>query len=383
MPDPLGPITAGRRGAGLVSFPVGPIPVTIHLSFLIVLVFLGIDLGQPVLIATWVATGVASILLHELGHAVAAVLAGYEPTVDLAGMGGVTSYTADRDRGRLWAVTITAAGPVVQLVAGLAVLPLLPDGFGLSLSGGLVGFALSAWVYVSVLWGGLNLVPILPLDGGQLFRNLLPGAPDRRTRIAEVVSVVLAAGGLAWGLLGGQTIAALLAAWFGFANLQSLMASRKPPAGTSSRPPSGAAGLLGAAQEAMRDGDPDRAAELAGRAAQQADDRRVATVAASQSLAALLQAGRSRDAYRLAADPRHGLACQEVLVGHALARHPDRARVWAVLVSAGRTDSGARLRGIAAVVAAAHGRATVADQVMASGAVSDVVRAEVDRLASR
>ena len=35
---------------------------------------------------------------------------------------------------------------------------------------------------------------------------------------------MIALGGVAWALVTGRTIAALLAGWFGFANLQSLLA---------------------------------------------------------------------------------------------------------------------------------------------------------------
>lgn len=387
MADPLGPITAGR-GRGLLSFRVGPVPVTVHLSFLLVLGFLGYNLGDPVLIAVWVVVGAASVLLHELGHAFAARVAGYEPTVELAGMGGVTQYVSQGERAdsRGWGAFITGAGPGIQVVAGLAVLPFV-DGFGLDARRGLVGFALSAWVVVSILWGVLNLIPILPMDGGQLFRNLVPGSPATRTRIAQVVSVVMAGIGLAWGLLANQTIAALLAGWFGFANLQALLAERgdrrpSPPtttAGGAAAPPDAAA-LFQRARTAMEAGDAAAAADHAGAASHATTDRRLATVAGTASLTALLQAGRAADAYRVASDPRHGLALDEVRVGQALAGHPDAMAVWEVLSAAARADGDARTRGVAAVFAASHGQAAVARSLLSAGPVSPAVRQAVDAL---
>lgn len=387
MADPLGPITAGRRGQGLLSFRLGPIPVTVHGSFLVILGFLGLNLGDPTLIAVWVVVGAASVLLHELGHAVAALVAGFRPTVDLAGMGGVTSYaTATTGRGqgrgdaRGWSLLITGAGPGIQVLAGLAALPFMEGGFGLAYDGDLVQFALSVWVVVSLLWGVLNLVPILPLDGGQLFRNLVPGSPSTRTRVTEVVSVLVAAAGLVWGLLDNQTFVALLAAWFGFANVQSLV-----QAGSRSRDRAAGGGTVadrfGAARRALEDGDHQQAAELAGALAADTDDRRAATMAGSMALYALEVGGHHREAYRMVADPRHGLAFDDVLVSHALAMHPDRRAVWAVLAAAGRQGADARLRGITAVVAAAHDQHDVAALTLAGGPVSDKARGEVVRLA--
>lgn len=378
MPDPLGPITAGRRGEGLLSFRVGPIPVTIHLSFLLVLGFLGLDLANPVLVVVWIVVGAASVLLHELGHAVGAVLAGHDPRVDLAGMGGVTSYTAGGPRGqsRGWGLVITGAGPGIQILAGFAVLPFV-DGFGIDPGAGLVSFAASVWVVVSLLWGFLNLVPILPLDGGQLFRNLVPGDETTRTRIAELVSVVVAGAGLVWGLLNDQTIAALLAGWFGFANLQSLLGRGSPPPS----PDASAVELVQQAQAETGAGDHAASAESAGRAVLAAEDRRIRTVAGSLALAGLLRSGQAARAYRLVVDPRHGLAFDEVLVGHALAAHPDARAVATVLLAAGGDHMDARLRGITAVTAAVHGRLDVARATVAGGPVSDAVRAEVERLA--
>lgn len=382
MPDPLGPITAGRRGQGLLSFRIGPIPVTIHLSFLFVLAFLGLDLASPVLVAVWIVVGASSVLLHELGHAVGALLAGHEPQVDLAGMGGVTSYTPDGPNGdsRGWGLLITAAGPGIQILAGFALLPFVGR-FGIDASHGLGTFAASVWVVVSLLWGFLNLVPILPLDGGQLFRNLVPGGPTTRTRVAEVVSVAVAAAGLVWCLLNDQTIAALLAGWFGFANLQSLLRSPEPPRASSGASPDAAAvEALQDAQQLQAEGEHAASAEAAGRAASTARDRRLRTVGGSLALAGLLRSDQHAAAYRLVADPRHGLALNEVLVAHALAAHPDRGAIASVLMAAGDDQMEARLRGITAVTASLHGRPDVADRLLDAGPVSDDVRAEVQRL---
>lgn len=386
MADPLAPIQRGRTG-GLSGRLLG-IPVTIHVSFLLILGFLGLSLGDPVRILVWVLVGGASVLLHEMGHAMAARLAGFAPRVDLAGMGGVTTYRGERGRG--WGLFITGAGPGIQLLAGALAWPFV-SGFGIPAGGDLAAFALHVWVVVSLLWGALNLVPILPLDGGQLFRNLLPGSPATRTRITQVVSVAMATAGMAWGLLSDRLFLVLLAGWFGWANLQPLLAGGPDGSTSGGRGDAGAAGsqppnastLLAGSQEHMARGQVREgmaAAILAVHAPGPAPTR---AVAATTVVRALLDAGHAREAYRVVADPRHDLLLDEEVVARALAGHPDHDAVMMVARQAMVQRNDARSRGIVALLAALHGDVAAARTVMETGPVSSTVVTAVDRLGPR
>jgi Zn-dependent protease len=54
------------------------------------------------------------------------------------------------------------------------------------------------FVFVSIFWAILNLVPILPLDGGRLC-SAITGKPRLALRISLVTAIVLAAGFLYLG----------------------------------------------------------------------------------------------------------------------------------------------------------------------------------------
>jgi hypothetical protein len=59
---------------------------------------------------------------------------------------------------------------------------------------GLGAYALDTALFTTLGWSVLNLLPIVPLDGGQAMRELLPGDPVTRGRRASVISIVLAVG---------------------------------------------------------------------------------------------------------------------------------------------------------------------------------------------
>jgi Zn-dependent protease len=52
-------------------------------------------------------------------------------------------------------------------------------------------------LYISVFWGLINLLPIYPLDGGQIARELLMKANPRQGIRQSLLLSVVAAGGLA------------------------------------------------------------------------------------------------------------------------------------------------------------------------------------------
>lgn len=219
---------AGRRAA--VRLRLLGFPVEADLSFLVVLVFLGyatLDRGPAYLLA-WVVIAAVSVLVHELGHAVAARAAGAHPQVELFGFGGLTTFeTPAGGLSRARSVGISLAGPVTGLALGI-MLVLLRRSAGLD-PFSLAAFALDAGVFVTLGWGLLNLLPILPLDGGNVLVELLPGLPARRLRLAAAVSIFVAVLAAIVALLMSQLYAALLAAWFAFGNVATARARAPAP----------------------------------------------------------------------------------------------------------------------------------------------------------
>jgi len=150
--------------------------------------------------------------------------------------GGVTAFVPPRSMGRLQSIWVTLAGPLAGFALG---------GFVLSVSGAfgvadpslriysnasLAEHTVSVVIYVNILWGLVNLLPILPLDGGNIVRNLLPGTPEQRGRAAAMVSVALAAAMCVWlvhiDFARMLTLPILLAA----VNVQAVVADRRQPA---------------------------------------------------------------------------------------------------------------------------------------------------------
>lgn len=111
----------------------------------------------------------ATLLVHELAHAIAA--RHYRMRVQkitLWMLGGLTELEGEAPTPRADAV-IAAAGPATSFGLGA-----LSAGFAWWVGGeGLFGAALSWLAGISVLLGVFNLLPGAPLDGGRLLRALL------------------------------------------------------------------------------------------------------------------------------------------------------------------------------------------------------------------
>jgi Zn-dependent protease len=103
-----------------------------------------------------------SVLLHELGHALAAWHVGSKPkSITLMFFGGALEVSGGLGDTPLAAIEMAMAGPAVSLVLWLLALPLIP--FGDGNVGELVKFF--ALINSSLLL--FNLLPMAPLDGGR------------------------------------------------------------------------------------------------------------------------------------------------------------------------------------------------------------------------
>jgi stage IV sporulation protein FB len=185
------------------------------------------------LLLIWVVCLFVSILVHEMGHALTALAFGWPPEVYLYGFGGLAVYrpTSARSTGR--SVLISFAGPAAGfLLFGFTLLL----GFGLVASGWTQRLPL-AWqsrfgdfmwdmTWINLAWGLVNLVPVLPLDGGRIAEALLLRfRPWDGPRLAATLSVVVAGVAAVAFYLNREHFGTYPAFFFGllaFMNIQSL-----------------------------------------------------------------------------------------------------------------------------------------------------------------
>ena len=219
------PVEGGRA---LLRGRVLGFPVHVDVSFLLIVALLGYQPGPNLVrdLLLWVAIATVAVLAHELGHAFAARAAKADPQIALIGFGGLTTFTPPGPLSRARSLGISLAGPGVGLVLG-GLVWLLER----SVSAGLdpFGWQMQAiWTakVTCLWWSGLNLLPVLPLDGGQAMRELLPGDPLVRTRRAAVVSLVTAGLAAMAALVVLQNI--FLAVFMLFFGASNVLALRRP-----------------------------------------------------------------------------------------------------------------------------------------------------------
>jgi Zn-dependent protease len=194
------------------------IPVTVEITFILMALVLGSNRrGDATLLIEWILVVLFSVLLHEFGHALVGRAFGLVPRIRLYAFGGLTSWSAGRDISPGKSIVMSLAGPGAGLLLGGLVLLLAP--WLQSRDSLLASVAAQDLVFVNIGWGILNLLPIRPLDGGNIafsLEELITG--NRKGRITRVVSLVLAAGVALWALSAGQYWILLLITLMAFSN---------------------------------------------------------------------------------------------------------------------------------------------------------------------
>jgi Zn-dependent protease len=201
-------------------------PVRVHISFFFVAVLLGLGSGNIFSLLIWVAVVFFSVLVHELGHAITSNYYGRNPYIELYSMGGLTVSTRHTTLTYPREILISASGPLAGFLVGALVfaatylLGPFPNA--------LLRYAISSLLWVNIGWGLVNLIPILPLDGGQIMRNLyhwLGRSYDERTplKISMGFGILAVLGTLYLAVFrGGGLYVVLLAAWLTYNNYNAL-----------------------------------------------------------------------------------------------------------------------------------------------------------------
>jgi Zn-dependent protease len=243
------------------------IPVRVHVWFLLTALVLGaINTHQvspegPLELAAWLGCwGVLvfqGVFCHELGHAFVGRAFGLRPFIELIALGGQTGFHGTVPLTPAKSVLISAAGPAVSVVLGMlalafrfAVFEADDPGWGAALATDLV--------FVNLVWGLFNLLPVLPLDGGQILMGACEWvSPRRGRRIAAYLSLTFAAVLTLLLMRFGLPLPALLAALCAYTSYQ--LAKRQVDERLS---PAESADPLVAAQAALEAGQGERLFQL-------------------------------------------------------------------------------------------------------------------------
>ncbi len=256
-----------------LDFRVFGFPVRIHPLFWLVGVLIGFHGGQDagIHLLIWLVVFFTSILIHELGHALMMRYFGRQSHIVLYAMGGlaiegrpmdfgfgspwsVGSYTNFQPRQRTphEQILISAAGPGIQfvllgLIIGLVyltggtvengsdgLLPYLVPHLGGELGTNRNMFLLvMRFMEVNLYWPIINLLPVLPLDGGQIaMQVLMQHDPWGGTQRALWLSMIVGAGMAVFAfVMLHQTYTAMLFASLAvssYVTLQQMGGGRRP-----------------------------------------------------------------------------------------------------------------------------------------------------------
>ncbi|MDR2439974.1 MAG: site-2 protease family protein [Planctomycetaceae bacterium] len=227
-------------------------PIRIHPLFWLVITLLGVQghISNMYLffveIVLWIAAVFISILVHELGHAlVFRHVYRVSSQIIFHGMGGMTVPFVPHQRrygfwGLLCAVFLSAAGPLAGFVLAISLIvlsALLAMQFGeTSFENGFMLTELTEFnvrsivdvfivkiISISIVWGIFNLLPIYPMDGGHIFREIFSFiSPRNGAANSLVLSIVTAIVFAFLSFRFGLTIMTLLFCYFAYQNYQEL-----------------------------------------------------------------------------------------------------------------------------------------------------------------
>jgi len=241
-----------------LHFRIFGIPVRVHPFFWIVTLLLGLGGPgnvEPVRALVWVIVVFVSILVHELGHAFTQRYFGGNPWITLYSFGGLASCS-DCDRSPRAQLLIAFAGPLAGFIlAGILIAAIAASGnvIGFATSGeqidmdalnvpsvlvqSMAGFVayfqpfqsevvnntIGCLLQVNILWGLINLLPIYPLDGGQISRELFTlrnprGGITQSLQLSVGTAVIVAV----YALLNGSLYMCIMFGLLGVGSYQTL-----------------------------------------------------------------------------------------------------------------------------------------------------------------
>jgi stage IV sporulation protein FB len=202
-----------------LRFSIAGFPVRVHPLFWLIAVLFGASSSSLLGLLTWVVAIFVSVLMHELGHAFSMRRFGQDSQIILHIGGGLTvpetvswaggyanvaispnqqifislagPFTGFLFAAFIVAVSMALGGTVVpNFLFGFIPLPMIyfPAGWEL------VSSFFMSLIWVNIFWGFINLMPVHPLDGGNVTRYIfIQTDPLNGLRTSLWVSVITGA----------------------------------------------------------------------------------------------------------------------------------------------------------------------------------------------
>jgi len=195
------------------------------LVFMALIVFL-----NPDEFGLWLAGAISVLtLLHELGHAIAARRAGADAEISLGFLAGYASYRPTRPISRLQHAGISFAGPAVHITVGVtAIYAFGADPFDVASVDDRAS-TLAIW-WAGPVIGAMNLIPVLPLDGGNI---VLQGVdrviPARSRKLMLWFSIAATIAAAAWMFGSGRQGLVIFIAFLLITQFQMLQSMKPQP----------------------------------------------------------------------------------------------------------------------------------------------------------
>ena len=180
-----------------LRFSVLGIPVRVHPVFWLsaAIIVWGWARGELDLVLVGMLCVFVSVLVHELGHAVVTRFFGWSPEIFLVFFGG---YATTKHHSTWKNIAVLIAGPAAGFLLFFAVWGfLVAQRMYRFETHELVREAAAFLLWANLIWNGVNLLPVFPLDGGQICRELCLRFSPRRGLDVSLIISILAAGGMA------------------------------------------------------------------------------------------------------------------------------------------------------------------------------------------
>ncbi len=131
-------------------------------------------------VAIWIGCVFISILWHEMGHVLVGRFFGAPGHIVLYSMGGLAIGSSDL-RKRWHRILVYLGGPLFQLALFGVLWAIMRRPFShfipiwINSTDTMLEQTLLIMMFINFFWALFNLVPIFPLDGGQVLRDSLDG----------------------------------------------------------------------------------------------------------------------------------------------------------------------------------------------------------------